>query len=303
VHFNGWLQEVFLTQPELVTGKKYPRWKRIGLAAAALMLIVMFAVAVFGKGNADPDDQNYRPLSVNDINKYGDRVLANGDRDQSDRPKGAVASISAPIGRDEAQVISRKEKSRGEYILPAGSRVSAILDGAIDSQLAQGPVTALLQQGFAFQGRTILSAGTKILGHMGQGQDSDRLEVVFDQAVMPNGHQVSIKAAAVMPDGSPGIVGDRHTGRALQIAGALGSSFLAGTAAALETNQVNMLGISQPDNSTRNAILNGLAQTTLQQGKQFSDGAQKNRGYVTVQSGSSFQVYFEHETDFTEVYL
>ena len=62
-----------------------------------------------------------------------------------------------------------------------------------------------------------------------------------------------------------------------------------------------MGGFNQPEQSTQNAILNGLARSTLDQGKRMGDTAQNKKGYVTVPSGANFDAYFEKETDLSGV--
>ena len=70
---------------------------------------------------------------------------------------------------------------------------------------------------------------------------------------------------------SVGLIGDYHSGRWTQFAGSVGLSFISGAAAALESQQANAFGFNQPEQSTQNAILNGLARATLDQGKRMGD--------------------------------
>jgi len=300
---KNWLKQFFLTEPQLVTGKRYIKWKRVGIVSGVSILSLMVAVAVFGQSSAQPDNQNYRPLSPDDVSKHGVMVLSGKPRDNSSKKSivGSKSYASTGNSYDQGQVISRKDRAHGEYVLPAGSRISVVLDGELNSELSQSPVVAQLSSAFSFQGRTLFPAGTKVLGHVGQGQDSERIPVSFDQFVFPNGHQISVTGLAVMSDGSPGIVGDYHSNRGWKVAGALGSSFLAGASAAFQSTQSNMFGIQQPEGSTRNAILNGVAQTALEQGKRYGDEAQNSTGYVTIPSGTTFQVYIERETDLSGV--
>jgi type IV secretory pathway VirB10-like protein len=303
MHFKSWIKEIFLTDPELITGKRFIKWKRFGLAAFISIFIAMLGVAVFGQSKPEPDYRNYQSLSADDISKNGVKVLSGLSPNTAIQRKIASSKqYSAPAGSEQGQIISRKERSKSEYVLPAGSKIPALLDGDLNSELSQSPVTATLTNSFSFQGRTLLPAGTRILGHLAQGQDSDRIGAMFDQFVLPNGHQISIQGVATMLDGSTGIVGEFHSSRGLRVAGALGSSFLSGAAGAFQSTQANSFGIQQPDNTSRNAILNGVAQAALEQGRRFSEEAQQNPGYVTASSGTSFLIYVERETDLSGVY-
>ena len=296
--FKNWISELFLTDPQLVTGKRFLKWKQILIASLSGIFLLMIALAVFGQSKAQPDLKNYQSMTAEDLNKHSVMVLSGKDQDQVIQKKRSSngQSISGS-GADQTQVITRKDRARSEYIIPAGSKISAILEGQLNSELSQSPVTATLSSAFSFAGKPLLPLGTKALGHVGQGQDSDRIAVVFDQFVLPNGHQISAQGFAIMNDGSPGIVGEFHSNKSWKVAGAIGSSFLSGAAAAFQSTQANGFGIQQPEGSTRNAILNGVAQTTLDQGKRFSEEAQNNPGYVTATPGATFSIYVEKETD------
>ena len=294
MHFKNWFRQIFLTEAELITGKRFIKWKRLGAACFIGLFLIMVGVAVFGQSRPEPDFRNYQSLSADDVNKHGVRVLSGGAPVKSiQRRLALIQPDPGASSADQGQVISRKVRTRSDYILPAGSKIPAILDGDVNSDLSQSPVTATLTKSFSFQGRTLLPAGTKVLGHLGQGQDSDRIAAIFDQFVFPNGHQISAQGVAVMLDGSTGIVGEFHSNRAWKVAGALGSSFLSGAAAAFQSTEANSFGIQQPDSTTRNAILNGVAQTALEQGRRYGEEAQKNPGFVTASSGTSFLVYVE----------
>ncbi|MDZ4676310.1 MAG: TrbI/VirB10 family protein [Oligoflexia bacterium] len=303
MRFKEWLKDIFLTQPQLVTGKRLPRWRRISIAGVSVFFLLMISMAVFGEASTQPDFKNYQALTPEEMSKHGVMVLSGKDREALEATGKQHKSYTiadrnySGSGADQGQVISRKDRAHGEYVIPAGSRAEAVLDGDLNSELSQSPVVAQLVSGFSFGGRTLLPAGTKFLGRAGQGQDSERVAVTFDQIVLPNGHQISAGGMAIMQDGSPGVVGDFHSNKGWKVAGALGSSFLSGAASAFQTTQGNAFGIQQPEGSTRNAILNGVAQTTLDQGKRFSEEAQNANGYVTVPSGTRFQIYIERETD------
>jgi type IV secretory pathway VirB10-like protein len=303
VLFKNFIKNIFLTDPQLVTGKRFLRWKRLFIAGTTGAFLLLTGVAVFGQSKIQPDLVNYHSLSADDLNKHGVVILSGKDQSKSVQSrKIASQSYAGATGSDQGQVISRKEQSRSDYVIPAGSKIPVILDGDLNSELSQSPVTARLTSAFTFQGRTLLPAGTKVLGHLGQGQDSERIAVTFDQFVFPNGHQLSAQAFGIMPDGSPGIVGEFHSEKGMKMAAAIGSSFLSGAAGAYQSTQANSFGIQQPDNTSRNAILNGVAQSTLEQGKRFADDAQNKPGYVTAKSGASFQIYVEKETDLSGVY-
>ena len=244
------------------------------------------------------DDKHYRTLPTDSVVKQGAVILKAGSYEIRKRePSSSHGVGTAQSGSEQTQVIARKDRAHGEYVIPAGSKINVVLDGDLNSELQQSPVTAQLIEGFSFQGRNLLPAGTKALGHVNQAAESERIGIQFDQLVLPNGHQIGAQGYALMVDGSPGIVGEYHSGRFGKIAGAVGLSFLSGASAALQTTQANAFGYDQPENSTRNAILNGMARTTLDQGKNLAESAQNSKGYVTLSSGASFQLYFEKEVD------
>jgi hypothetical protein len=299
MHFKSWLGRFFFTPPALITNRRHLKWKNVAASAAGIFLIIILWKSFTGTAKASPDNEKYRTLSPDIVAKQGVVVLKAGDYEIKRKSLVTSASRRSQVndGGDQGQVISRKDRAKSEYFLPAGTRIAFILDGSLNSQLSHSAVTALMPNGYSFKGRTLLPAGTKALGYAEPSEGGDRIGIQFDQIVLPSGHQITAKGTAQMPDGSPGIVGEYHSGKWGHVAGALGSSFLSGAAAAFETNQANAFGIQQPEGSTKNAILNGVARAALDQGKRFSDDAQNSKGYVTAPSGMSFQIYFDQEVD------
>ncbi|MEQ1875507.1 MAG: TrbI/VirB10 family protein [Bdellovibrionia bacterium] len=302
MHFSAAISNYFLTEPELITGRKRFRWKQTGIAAVVFIFLLMVGFAVFGKSEAPPDDGNFQSVSAEDVSKKGALIFSTKDASQS---RGGSSGYRGPqypdSSAEQSQVINRKDRARNEYSIPSGTKITAILEGELNSELGQTPVVAVTQSSLIFQGRTLIPAGSKILGKTGTDEDSERIGIVFDQIVYPNGHQVSASGLAMMSDGSPGVVGSHHSSRPWKIAGAIGTSFISGASAAFQTTTPNAFGIHQAEGSTRNAILNGVAQATLDQAKRFGEEAQTQKGYVTLPSGSTFLVYFEREVDLSGV--
>jgi type IV secretory pathway VirB10-like protein len=301
-----WVKNLFYSETGIETGKREFRTRRALICLAVFFLIFLLCKSIFGESKPQPDDANYKAVPVDTVAREGTVIVKLGElelvKKGKDKPGLTPSGYSSGGGEgDQGQVISRKDRAHSEYVLPAGTKIQVTLDGDLNSQLNQSPVVAQVNSTFSFKGKKLIPVGTKILGRVAESSDSERIGVAFDQLVYPNGTQISASSMALMGDGSPGIIGDFHSGRWTQFAGSVGLSFISGAAAAMETTQANAFGFDQPDQSARNAILNGLSRSTLDQGKRVGEGAQNKKGYVTIPSGANFDVYFEKEVDLSGV--
>lgn len=273
MRFREWIKNIFYTEKEVSSGNRRLKLKPTLISLSAFMIIFLICKSIFGQSKVKPDEDNYSSVGADTVARQGTVIIKIGDVEIRKNSKNndhiSVYSGGGFSGADQGQVISRKDRNRGEYVLPAGTKVSVTLEGALNSQLSQSPVVASILETFTFKGKKLIPVGSKVLGRVTESSDSERLGVIFDQLVYPSGVQISAQSSAMMEDGSPGIVGDFHSGRWTQFAGSIGLSFISGAAAALESSQANAFGYNQPVPSSQNAILNGLAKATLDQGKRM----------------------------------
>lgn len=115
-----------------------------------------------------------------------------------------LASISA-----SAQVLNVSNTSPAapayksqRVLVPTGTEMSAVLNTAIDSQKAHvgDRVQATLVEDVNIQGRTVLTRQTRLVGRIVEvypataGQQRSSVGLVFQTAILPGGHVVSVRA-------------------------------------------------------------------------------------------------------------
>lgn len=112
---------------------------------------------------------------------------------------GAQASTqtSAQEGATQAQ-----PSGNPPVALSSGTAFNAELNSALDSRKAKAgdSVTARTTEAVKSDGKTVIPRGTKVVGHVTQasarakGESESALGVVFDKAVLKNGHEIPLNA-------------------------------------------------------------------------------------------------------------
>ena len=123
---------------------------------------------------------------------------ASGQASAQASPHGAQASANSNGAADASA-----QGSRGSAALTDGTAFNATLDKPIDSKKCKPgePVTAHTTEPVKSGGKTIMPKGTKMMGHVTQassranGQGDSALGIVFDKAVMKNGHEMPMNVA------------------------------------------------------------------------------------------------------------
>ncbi|MDO8674752.1 MAG: TrbI/VirB10 family protein [Candidatus Omnitrophota bacterium] len=184
------------------------------------------------------------------------------------------------------------------WVVPLGSMIKCLLIHNIVTNNFEAPVIAQVWEDFYFDGKLLLPFGTRIYGTASVGKQRDRVTVRFDNIVFQDGKTVKINAIGLSKDGSGGLTGtviDEHNKQTfIQMA----LNFLSGMALGLQqtaTNQVT--GISEIEASSRNAILNGAANTFQSEAGRIKADAENAKGYAIVLAGSDLIVYFTKEAD------
>ncbi len=141
-------------------------------------------------------------------------------------------------------------------------------------------------------------SGLRVLGRARAASIQGRVQIEFDRAVLRSGKVQPIKALALDIAGASGLEAEVFSGKALAIAGALGSSFISGLAASQQSVTTSAFGLNQVQPGGRNAILQGVAQAAADQSKRFVDEATQEKPVLVVEPATSLNVYFDEEVRF-----
>lgn len=185
-----------------------------------------------------------------------------------------------------------------EKIVPLGSMVKCLLIHNIVTNNFNAPVIAQVWEDFYFNGDQLLPFGTRIYGTAYSGRQRDRIAVKFHSIVFPDGKTISIDAIGLSQDGSGGLTGTIINNRNKKMFVEMAVNFLSGLALGLQDTATNAVtGLTQIETSSRNAVLNGVANTFEKEAKRIQKEIDQAKGYAVVLAGSELVVYFEKQAD------
>ena len=185
-----------------------------------------------------------------------------------------------------------------EEIVPLGSMVKCILIHNIVTNNFNSPVIAQVWEDFYFDGELLLPFGTRIYGTAFAGRQRDRITVQFHNIVFQDGKTLKIDAIGLSKDGSGGLTGTVIDNRNKKIFVQMAVNFLSGLALGLQQTATNAVtGLGEVQGNSRNAILNGVANTFENEAKRIQKEVEDAKGYAVVLAGNELVVYFEKESD------
>lgn len=112
--------------------------------------------------------------------------------------------------------------------LPAGTKIPALVKDTIFSFNVEAPVIALVTRDFLEDGAVTIPKDSRFLGTAGILKSLSRINVRFDQLILPDGRELNVRALALSEDGSAGIKGKVSKHRDMRVLKALGETTLAG---------------------------------------------------------------------------
>ena len=140
--------------------------------------------------------------------------------------------------------------------------------------------------------------GTRIYGTATAGRQRDRVVVKFDNIVFQDGKTIKINAIGLSQDGSGGLTGTVIDDGTKKTILAMAMNLLSGAALGFQQTSTNALtGIDQVESNSRNALLNGVANTFQKQAQQTQNDIENSKGYAIILAGNQLVVYFENEAD------
>lgn len=195
-------------------------------------------------------------------------------------------------------VFDQTTNYQSDQIVPLGSIVKCLLIHNIVTNNFSSPVVAQVWEDFYFDGKLLLPFGTRIYGTARAGRERDRVLVVFHTIVFQDGREVHIKAISLSKDGSAGLTGmivsKQNKKRILMMA----MNFLSGIALGLQETATNAVtGLTEITTNSRNAILEGSANTFEREARRLEKEINAAEGYAIVVAGNQLIVYFEKSTD------
>lgn len=196
-------------------------------------------------------------------------------------------------GRDqESGSLFRVHGDLSRLQLPVGK----LLYGRILNRLVVGadgsPVLIVLDSG-----QKELS-GLRLMGIARQAGTAGRMALEVSRLLLRTGRSLNVQAVGLDPAGSYGLEAQVFSSKALAVAGAMTSSFISGYAASQQTQVANPFGFSTAQPTSRNALLQGVAQTAADQSKRLIDEATAEKPVLVVEAETPVVVLVQEEVRF-----
>lgn len=206
-------------------------------------------------------------------------------------------SFSQGRNRNANQVIKRGANGNDSgAALPMGTTIPATLLSNVVTTNTSSPVIAIIPNEIQSNSGTSIPEGTKAIGGASFDEGGRRIQIHFSTLVYPDGTQHQIQALAMMNDGSGGVSGDYHSGDGTRQAGKFISYFVSGVAAGMkDQTSVGAFGSQTMPGSVKNGLLSGVALSSEDQAKSYSDGLTAEKASMTLNRGSSFLLFLEKE--------
>ena len=187
---------------------------------------------------------------------------------------------------------------QSNWVIPLGSMVKCLLIHNIVTNNFEAPVIAQVWEDFYFDGKLLLPFGTRIYGTASAGRQRDRVIVTFHDIVFQDGKNIKINAIGLSQDGSGGLTGTVIDDGTKKTILAMAMNLLSGMALGFQQSSTNELtGIQQVESNSRNALLNGVANTFQKQAQQTQSDIENSKGYAIVLAGNEIIVYFQNKAD------
>ena len=210
----------------------------------------------------------------------------------------AKSLAQLPVTNTKMIVYDDTDATQSNAVIPLGSMVKCLLIHNIVTNNFEAPVIAQVWEDFYFDGKLLLPFGTRIYGTASAGRQRDRVTVKFHDIVFQNGKTIQINAIALSKDGSGGLTGTVIDDSTKKTILAMAMNLLSGIALGFQQTTTNELtGLTQVEANSRNALLNGVANTFQKQAQQIQTDIENSKGYAIVLAGSDLVVYFQKEVD------
>lgn len=185
-----------------------------------------------------------------------------------------------------------------------GTYLRCVMETRIISDLAGFSSCIVTEPVYSFNGkRLLIPKGSKIYGEYGQGEFvNDRMAVVWDRILTPQGVDITIAAPGVDNLGSTGVPGqyDAHWGA--RITSALMISLLSDAFKyAAAENGPETIGITAGGLVTQQPFESNTAQTIQDLAAQAIEENSRRPPTVTINQGSVINIYVTQDIDFSSV--
>lgn len=221
--------------------------------------------------------------------------------DQAPTPAAEVAA--GPAGSlHDSTVTSAQPLRNPDTLMQRGTYIRCVLETRIISDIPGYTSCLVTEPVYSFNGqRLLLPKGSKVLGTYDKGPMGDRMAVIWDRIITPNGIDVNMASPGIDNLGGAGIPGyyDAHWGQ--RIGSALLISMLSDAfkyEAAEHGPKTTTIGYGV---ATQEPFESNTAQTVQNLANQAVQAAANRAPTVTINQGTIVYVYVAKDVDFSGV--
>lgn len=233
----------------------------------------------------------------------GAEDAANADASQ---PTAAATPVAAALGQPSSlkssTVTSAQPLRHPDSLMQRGTYIRCVLETRIVSDIPGYTSCLVTEPVYSFNGqRLLLPKGSKVLGTYDRGPTGDRMAVIWDRIITPNGIDVNMASPGIDNLGGAGIPGyyDAHWGQ--RIGSALLISMLSDAfkyEAAEHGPKTTTIGYGV---ATQEPFESNTAQTVQNLANQAVQASANRAPTATINQGTIVYVYVAKDVDFSGV--
>ena len=181
------------------------------------------------------------------------------------------------------QVIGPAE---GTDKIPTGTNFIGKLISSIDTRAPQ-TVQVILPYGASHKSGGSIPKETILFGKVNYSGQGERVYLMFDRGVLPDGQEIAIQAQALSSkDYRAGLIGDFHSNTANRMASVMGLSMVSGISEVMvEKEALGQTYMPTAKANLKNGFYNGLAKVTETEAGIQAEKLAQSPEYVTVEAG------------------
>lgn len=224
----------------------------------------------------------------------------------ADQPTAAAIPAATGLGQPgslkDSTVTSAQPLRHPDTLMQRGTYIRCVLETRIVSDIPGYTSCLVTEPVYSFNGqRLLLPKGSKVLGTYDKGPMGDRMAVIWDRIITPNGIDVNMASPGIDNLGGAGIPGyyDAHWGQ--RIGSALLISMLSDAfkyEAAEHGPKTTTIGYGV---ATQEPFESNTAQTVQNLANQAVQAAANRAPTVTINQGTILYVYVAKDVDFSGV--
>lgn len=178
------------------------------------------------------------------------------------------------------------QPQKPDCFMPTGFSFPARLDNAVYSYNVETPAVAVVERNINFLSKTVIPAGTRVIGTVAIQKSHDRVLVNFHTVVFPEGDEVKLSAMALSLDGSAGLRGKVENHKDSAVANTVLRSVVSGTQAALDITGVSPIA---------SQATQGISQEAL---RELDMEKQQVTSSISVDSDTGLRIYVNQRLEY-----